>query len=347
MRSPVSGSCTGAAAHVHACTTSLKCSAANTWTAWSAASAVPIALVPAPPSLHSAPTAKFIEFAAASRTWGAPSSHSSVPSASLTTIRCAASSAIPARHSRISGATDTSGWTSQRAAASSSSATDGAEPFALGSTPAADDRRHESAIGSRTDSGRPPPRNRSQAWRTSRARRAGEVVASMASQGFRNRALVVRLSASGPCQRTAAAPPAQTVCSAGAAPRHYKRGRPQGGGSRTGEWSIWRGKAAGRPQGPVDRTRRAAGAQLPGAAPRRRARRGGHRVRGQERLDGLPPAREPRRRGLRRPRGRSLQGAARRRAGAPRPIATRSRTRSTTCSCAPTSAATSASSAAA
>ena len=65
---PVSGSCTGAAAHVHACTTSLKCSAANTWTAWSAASAVPIAFVPAPPSLHSAPTAKFIEFAAASRT---------------------------------------------------------------------------------------------------------------------------------------------------------------------------------------------------------------------------------------------------------------------------------------
>ena len=109
MRSPVSGSCTGAAAQVHACTTSLKCSAAKTWTAWSAASAVPIALVPAPPSLHSAPTAKFIEFAAARRTWGAPSSHSSVPSASLTTIRCAASSEIPARHSRISGATDSSG----------------------------------------------------------------------------------------------------------------------------------------------------------------------------------------------------------------------------------------------
>ena len=121
--------------------------------------------------------------------------------------------------------------------------------------------------------------------------------------------LVVRLSASGPRQRTAASPPAQTVCSAGAAPRHYKRGRPQGGGSRTGEWSIWRGKVAGRPEGPVDRTRRAAGAQLPGAAPRRRARRGGHRVRRQERLDRLPPAREPRRRGLRR---RTRAGSTRR-----------------------------------
>ena len=130
--SPVSGSWTGAAAHVHACTTSLKCSAANTCTAWSAASAVPIAFVPAPLSLHSAPTAKFIEFAAASRTRGDPSSHSSIPSASLTTIRCAASSAIPAKHSRTSGAADTSGWTSQRAATSSSSATDGAEPLARG-----------------------------------------------------------------------------------------------------------------------------------------------------------------------------------------------------------------------
>ena len=72
-------------------------------------------------------------------------------------------------------------------------------------------------------------------------------------------------------------PPAQTICSAGAAPRHYKRGRPRGGGSRTGEWSIWRAKVAGRPEGPVDGTRRAPGAQLPGAAPRRRARRGGRR----------------------------------------------------------------------
>jgi hypothetical protein len=60
---------------------------------------------------------------------------------------------MPAKHSRISGATDSSGWTSQRAAASSSSATDGAEPFALGSTPAAEDRRQESAIGPRIESG--------------------------------------------------------------------------------------------------------------------------------------------------------------------------------------------------
>ena len=61
---PVSGSWTGAAAQVHCCTTSLKCSEANTWTACSAASAVPIAFVPAPPSLHSVPSAKFIESAA-------------------------------------------------------------------------------------------------------------------------------------------------------------------------------------------------------------------------------------------------------------------------------------------
>ena len=182
---PLSGSCTGAAAHVQAWTTSLKCSAANTCTAWSAARAVPIAFVPAPLSLHSAPMAKFIEFAAASRTPGAPSSQSSVPSASLTTIRCAASSAMPARHSRISGATDTRGWTSQRAAASSSSATDGAAPWGLGSTPASNERFHESAIGRRTDSTRPPPTNRSQARRTSLARRAGDVVASIANQGLR------------------------------------------------------------------------------------------------------------------------------------------------------------------
>ena len=212
----MSGSCTGAAAHVHACTTSLKCSAANTCTAWSAASAVPIAFVPAPPSLHSAPTAKFIEFAAASRTAGAPSSHSSVPSASLTTIRCAASSAIPARHSRISGATDDERMDlparrglvvvgdRRRGAARGS---DRRRPR----TSAARSRRS----GARTESGRPPPTNRSQARRTSRARRAGEVVASIASQGFRNRlpsgpGSAIRAEPTVPPRRA----PATTVCSA-------------------------------------------------------------------------------------------------------------------------------------
>ena len=96
-----------------------------------------------------APTAKFIELAAARRTLGEPSSHSSVPSASLMTIRWAASSAMPAMHSRISGALETSGCTSQRAAASSSSATSGAEPSRDGSTPAAVERSQESAIGER------------------------------------------------------------------------------------------------------------------------------------------------------------------------------------------------------
>ena len=355
---PVSGSCTGAAAQVHACTTSLKCSAANTWTAWSAASAVPIAFVPAPLSLHSAPTAKFIEFAAESRTPGAPSSHSSVPSASLTTIRCAASSAMPAKHSRISGATVTSGWTSQRAAASSSSATDGAEPLGPGSTPAANERRHESAIGPRTDSGRPPPRKRSQARRTSRARSAGEVVASIASQGLRNRLPLVRGPGSGqghgiaapsgrqPLQRSCSASPLQTLVRAaapsGAAARRH-------GGARRRGWTVRRPKAARRPARPGDRAGRAAGAELPRAAPRRRARRRGRAGRGQERVDRLLPAREPRRGGLRRARGRALRAQHEVAPAAPRrqAIATRSRTPSTTSSCAPTSAATSASCAAA
>jgi hypothetical protein len=65
----------------------LKCSAANTCTAWSAASAVPIAFVPAPPSLHSVPSAKFIDSAARIRMWASPSISRIMPVASLTTIR--------------------------------------------------------------------------------------------------------------------------------------------------------------------------------------------------------------------------------------------------------------------
>ena len=63
-------------------------------------------------------------------------------------------------HSRISGALLTSGWTSQRAAASSSSATSGAEPSREGSTPAAERAPQESAIGVRT------PRRRGRRRRT-------------------------------------------------------------------------------------------------------------------------------------------------------------------------------------
>ena len=52
-----------------------------------AASAVPMALVPAPPSLQSVPSAKFIESAACMRTLGLPSTHSRIPLASETTMR--------------------------------------------------------------------------------------------------------------------------------------------------------------------------------------------------------------------------------------------------------------------
>ena len=188
---PVSGSLTGAAAHVHAWTTSLKCSVANTCTACSAASAVPIAFVPAPPSLHSVPSAKFIESAACILTDAFPSSHSRTPFWSETTIRWRDSSALAARQERISGAITASGWTSQRADVSSASATTGATRAPEGSTPAAADRRHESAIGSRTVRASPrlekragSSRKHSQALLISRARCTGAVATSMASHGF-------------------------------------------------------------------------------------------------------------------------------------------------------------------
>ncbi len=106
---PVSGSWIGAAEQVQRCTGSLKCSGPNTWTAWLAAIAVPIALVPAPPSLHSTPSAKFIISAARRRTAPEPSMASSTPSASLITIRYPASSAISDRHAWISEACRLSG----------------------------------------------------------------------------------------------------------------------------------------------------------------------------------------------------------------------------------------------
>ena len=63
----MSGSWIGAAEHVQRCTTSLKCSGPKTCTAWSAAIAVPIAFVPAPGSLHSVPSVKFMWSAARRR----------------------------------------------------------------------------------------------------------------------------------------------------------------------------------------------------------------------------------------------------------------------------------------
>ena len=83
----MSGSWIGAAEHTQRWTGSWKCSGPNTWTAWSTATAVPIALVPAPGSLHSVPSAKFMTSSARSRIAGLPSMLSSTPFASLITIR--------------------------------------------------------------------------------------------------------------------------------------------------------------------------------------------------------------------------------------------------------------------
>ena len=109
-RPPVSGSLIGAAAHVQRCTGSVKCSAAKTWTACSAASAVPTALVPAPASLHSAPSTKFISSAARLRSVTSPRMLSSIPEASLMTMRWSASTDATDMHSSISGAAIASGW---------------------------------------------------------------------------------------------------------------------------------------------------------------------------------------------------------------------------------------------
>ena len=87
ITAPVSGSWIGAALQVQRCTGSEKCSGPKTWTAWSSASAVPIALVPAPPSLHRVPSAKFMSPAARRRTCAEPSIVISMPLASETTIR--------------------------------------------------------------------------------------------------------------------------------------------------------------------------------------------------------------------------------------------------------------------
>src|SRR5450755_4897112 len=58
---------------------SVKCSAANTCTAYWAATAVPIALVPAPDSLHRAPSMKFISSAARLRSRSSPWMRSNMP----------------------------------------------------------------------------------------------------------------------------------------------------------------------------------------------------------------------------------------------------------------------------
>ena len=85
--SPVSGSWIGAAEQTQRWTGSWKCSGPKTCTAWSTATAVPIAFVPAPGSLHSVPSAKFMTSAARMRIAALPSMLSRTPFASLITIR--------------------------------------------------------------------------------------------------------------------------------------------------------------------------------------------------------------------------------------------------------------------
>jgi hypothetical protein len=81
-----------------------------------------------------------------------PSLHNTCPSASLITMRCAEASAIPRNVSRSMGRCRSSGWHCLMPASSSASNTSGAERNS-GSTPAASDRRHESATMSRSPSG--------------------------------------------------------------------------------------------------------------------------------------------------------------------------------------------------
>ena len=164
--------------------TSLKCSVANTWTAWSDAIAVPTAFVPAVSSLHRAPSTKLSSSAALERTRGLPSIHSSLPSASVTTNRCWAASTISASNARKVDTMRASGCSAQTSRTSSASITD-SDSRCVASTPALAHRCHDSVMGARRSSGGEAPlRNPSHARRTSRARATGLVAASIASHGF-------------------------------------------------------------------------------------------------------------------------------------------------------------------
>ena len=128
----------------------------------------------------------------------------------------------------------------------------------------------------------------------------------MASQGLRNRLPSVPGPQIGPRARyrrcglttTAAAQLQRPGGTNGDVRCHPSRGG-RGGGARRREWTR-----------ALDGAGRAAGAGLPGAAPRRRARRRCRAPRGQERVDRLLPAREPRRGGLRHTRARALPRTA-------------------------------------
>ena len=151
---PLSGSCTGAAAQVHAWTARTRCSAEWIDTGASTASAVPIAFVPMASSDQvvpgASPTASALD-----RRLAAPSRHRTVPSASVTTMMCTASSAMLTSVLRSIGSTALSGWAARTTSRSPAPYVTGAS-WRSGSTRAAKLRRHDSDT---TDRGavRPDP----------------------------------------------------------------------------------------------------------------------------------------------------------------------------------------------
>ena len=145
---PLSGSCSGAALHVQPCTGVAKCSAEKTCSAWSSASAVPIAFVPAAASLQREPRCRWTSVARSSIA-ASPSSHSSVPSASHTRTTCSPSVRTSSSRSRSTASAADSGERAQRSLASSIPIASGARPRAA-STPASAQRCHESTITRRS-----------------------------------------------------------------------------------------------------------------------------------------------------------------------------------------------------
>ena len=116
------------------------------------ASAVPIAFVPALPSVQRMPSANEMS-SAISFTRGWPSSHSTCPSSSETTSTCWASAAtIPPSTWRSSGMTAASGWVARSSGTSSVAKSKGGR-WCSGSTPAASARCHDVWISSRKQTG--------------------------------------------------------------------------------------------------------------------------------------------------------------------------------------------------
>ena len=151
---PVSGSCTGAATHVHAWKARTRCSAEWIVTGASTASVVPIAFVPIDSSLTCVPGKRPTRSASTSNL-DAPSRHRMWPSASVTSITCIASSAMLTNVLRSSGITEFSGWSARNVGRSSEVNTTGGFGFS-GSTCAARLRCHDAEMIGRGDAPSPP-----------------------------------------------------------------------------------------------------------------------------------------------------------------------------------------------